>query len=54
MDRAAHVFYDYVINYAPEVISPQYDEFYKAATNSLNNEPKPSKDIQPYMNENHN
>jgi hypothetical protein len=25
MDRAAQVFYDYVLNYSPELLSPQYD-----------------------------
>jgi hypothetical protein len=31
MQRAADVFYDYVVNYAPEVLSPQHNNFYQAA-----------------------
>ena len=31
MQRATQVFYDYVVNYAPEVLSPQHEEFYQAA-----------------------
>lgn len=34
MNRAADVFYDYVLNYAPELISPQYSSFYEAAVNA--------------------
>jgi len=35
MSRAAEVFYDYVINYAPEMISPQHNSFYDAAVKLL-------------------
>ena len=31
MQRAADVFYDYVINYAPELLSPQHNAYYEAA-----------------------
>lgn len=31
MQRAADVFYDYVVNYAPELLSPQHGSFYEAA-----------------------
>jgi len=31
MDRASEIFYEYVQNYATELISPQYDKFYQAA-----------------------
>jgi hypothetical protein len=31
MGRAAEVFYEYVLNYSPELLSPQYDSFYSAA-----------------------
>jgi hypothetical protein len=30
MDAAVEVFYDLVLNYHPEVLSPQYDDFYDA------------------------
>jgi hypothetical protein len=33
MQRASDVFYDYVVNYAPELMSPQYNDFYEAVTN---------------------
>lgn len=32
MDRASNVFYDLVLNQSPELLSPQYEEFYDAAT----------------------
>jgi hypothetical protein len=32
MQRASDVFYDYVVNYAPELLSPQHNSFYEAAT----------------------
>jgi hypothetical protein len=32
MQRASDVFYDYVINYSPELLSPQHSKFYEAAT----------------------
>jgi hypothetical protein len=35
MNRAADVFYDYVLNYAPELLSPQHNKFYEAALKSL-------------------
>lgn len=31
MNRASDVFYDYVVNYAPELLSPQYASFFEAA-----------------------
>ena len=31
MQRAADVFYDYVVNYAPELLSPQHQAFYETA-----------------------
>lgn len=34
MQRASDVFYDYVINYAPELLSPQHNKFYEAAVSS--------------------
>lgn len=34
MERAAEVFYDYVLNYAPELLSPQHNAFYEAAVKS--------------------
>jgi len=48
MDRAANVFYDYVLNYAPEMLSPQHEAFYQAAQESIRNaetEEKPNTDI---------
>ena len=35
MQRASDIFYDYVLNYAPELISPQYNSFIEAASKSL-------------------
>lgn len=35
MQRASDIFYDYVVNYAPELISPQYNSFFEAASKSL-------------------
>jgi hypothetical protein len=32
MERASTVFYDLVLNHSPELLSPQYDAFYDAAT----------------------
>ena len=34
MQRAADVFYDYVVNYAPEMLSPQHTTFYDTAVNT--------------------
>jgi hypothetical protein len=34
MQRAADVFYDYVVNYAPELLSPQHNTFYETAVNT--------------------
>lgn len=28
MERAATVFYDYVLNYQPEMLSPQHESYY--------------------------
>jgi hypothetical protein len=35
MDRAAKIFYEYCQSYAPELISPQYDQFYDAAKSTV-------------------
>jgi hypothetical protein len=35
MQRAADVFYDYVLNYAPELLSPQHTLFYNHAQKTL-------------------
>lgn len=37
MQRAADVFYDYVVNYAPELLSPQHNVFYETAVNVAGN-----------------
>ena len=34
MSRAADVFYDYVLNYSPELLSPQHTDFFDAAINT--------------------
>jgi len=34
MDAAVEVFYDMVLNFYPNALSPQYDLFYDAAVNS--------------------
>lgn len=34
MHRASEVFYDYVSNYAPELLSPQHTSFYEAAAST--------------------
>lgn len=36
MSRAADVFYEYVVNYAPELLSPQHNSFYETAINTDN------------------
>ena len=33
MQRASDVFYDYVVNYAPELLSPQHNNFYETSIN---------------------
>jgi len=40
MERAAQVFYDYVVNFAPELLSPQHNSFYEAAMRSLRTDPE--------------
>lgn len=40
MARAANVFYDYVLNYQPELISPQYDKMHFAAQMAMETKPK--------------
>ena len=35
MERASRIFYDYVQNYAPELVSPQYEDFFKSAQDSI-------------------
>lgn len=35
MERAAQIFYDYVQNYAPELVSPQYEGFYEASKETV-------------------
>ena len=54
MERAANVFYDYVVNYTPEVISPQHEEFYNAAQDSIAASNTRQANINDLMNENHN
>ena len=53
MQRAADVFYDYVVNYAPELLSPQHQAFYETAVKI---EPKmaPAKSNTNYLEENQN
>jgi hypothetical protein len=41
MERAAEIFYDYVQNYAPELVSPQYDEIFDAAQSTLKSRNQP-------------
>jgi len=36
MDAAVEVFYDLVLNYHPNALSPEYDSFYEAAVESSN------------------
>jgi len=35
MERASRIFYEYVQNYAPELISPQYEDFFQSAQASV-------------------
>lgn len=51
MQRAADVFYDYVVNYAPELLSPQHQTFYETA---IKIDPKlaPAKSQTIYLEEN--
>lgn len=35
MERAAKIFYEYCQSYAPELISPQYDQFYEASRETI-------------------
>ncbi len=53
MQRAADVFYDYVVNYAPELLSPQHQSFYESAVQA---DPKiaPAKSQENYLEENQN
>ena len=37
MERAAEIFYDYVQNYSPELLSPQYGGFFEASNESKTN-----------------
>lgn len=37
MERASEIFYDYVQNYAPELMSPQYQGFFDASEESKTN-----------------
>jgi hypothetical protein len=39
MERAADVFYDYVVNFSPELLSPQHNRFYDAAIKSIPQKP---------------
>ena len=34
MERASQIFYDLVLNYQPELLSPQYNTFYDASVAS--------------------
>jgi len=45
MERAARIFYDYVQNYAPELISPQHEDFFSAAQDSMNQRTEPKKQV---------
>ena len=45
MGRAAGIFYDYVQNYAPEVISPQHEDFFQAAQDSMKKRTEPKKQV---------
>jgi len=36
MERASKIFYEYVQSYAPELISPQYEDFFQASVESSN------------------
>lgn len=49
MDSAVEVFYDLVLNYHPEALSPQYDQFYNAALDVKSNS-KPKVDRHTQMN----
>lgn len=53
MQRASDVFYDYVVNYAPELLSPQHQTFYETA---IKIDPKlaPAKSQTNYLEENQN
>lgn len=42
MRRAANVFYDYVLNYQPELLSPQHEQFYKTAKENETPKEKPN------------
>ncbi|CDW84758.1 UNKNOWN [Stylonychia lemnae] len=53
MERAASVFYDYVINYAPEMLSPQHEAFYQAAQESIKNSNGEQKSNDHYLTELH-
>jgi hypothetical protein len=35
MERASQIFYEYCQNYAPNMLSPQYDQFYRAGQESV-------------------
>jgi hypothetical protein len=45
MERAARIFYEYVQDYAPELISPQYQSFFDATQSSLQNRSEQKKMI---------
>lgn len=53
MQRAADVFYDYVVNYAPELLSPQHQAFYETAVN-IDPKLSPAKTETNYLEENQN
>ena len=42
MDAAVEVFYDLVLNYHPEALSPQYDDFYEAVMEEPKSRNKPA------------
>jgi hypothetical protein len=53
MQRAADVFYDYVVNYAPELLSPQHQTFYETAV-KIDPKIAPEKSETNYLEENQN
>ena len=42
MDAAVEAFYDLVLNYHPEVLSPQYDEFANAVNDKKGYDNQPA------------
>ena len=48
MDAACEVFYDLVLNYHPEVLSPQFDEFANAANDKKGQIHAPAASVDKY------